>query len=236
VIQEHPPNVLSLERVTADVVDDRGGNVDDPMPGKMKSPGQIDFFHVGEEGLVEGAHFVENLLSNEHANTARPEDLDRLVVLPFVDLDIVHQPAAGERVTIDIHQASGCTGIFELRRFAQRTDLGLAGRNRWILLRCLREFAHTGGIDLRIVVQQHHILAARDFDSTIATARVALIFIEVKDPDVREFPLGLDHAAVAGGVVDQYDFEFRFNGTRVERGEALNQDFGARIMRDDDAD
>jgi len=158
MVEIYPLDATLGERVPADMIHDRGRYIDDAESLEMDAPAEIDLLHVGKEHLVEQTSLVQDRPANEHADTARPEDLHGIVVLASVDLHVSHEAPTGERIPVDVHQTAGRTGIFEVRFVLKGTDLGLARAHLGVFFGHVNELLHAAWLDLGVIVEEKNIL------------------------------------------------------------------------------
>ena len=84
---------------------------------ELKSPTQINFFHVCEEGQIQTSGAFPRFAFDEQRRTRSPENGQGLVILFVILFYVTKNSTSAERVTIFVDESAGCAGVFELVAF-----------------------------------------------------------------------------------------------------------------------
>src|SRR5690606_32368846 len=96
------------------------------IAGILQSPAQVYFFHVSIQVTIQAAHLVVKVCAHHHASARCPEYFYVVVVLPFVFLQVIENPASAEHIPEVISKPTAGTCILKKLLFFPVPDLWLA--------------------------------------------------------------------------------------------------------------
>ena len=208
------------------VMDDRVGSEPDLVAEQPQPPAELDIFVVGERPLVPGAGVEKHVARHQHRRAARKQQRR---------LPPRREPGRIADVMLKAAPFEAHGSATEINQLAVPVENAAADARGLVSCGHGQKLAEPVGMDARVVVEKHQVLAARGACPDVVGGRESEVRTVADDAGARIGALDRRGRILGRSVVDDDDLaSIAWMALRGDRAETLGEVRRAKRRQDDD--